>query len=66
MKIKEKNFVKSTFSGGSNCVGVAIEKNNISVVNTKEGKTIIEFTNSEWDAFIKGVKNGEFDINQAS
>lgn len=64
MKIKEKNFVKSTYSGGSNCVGVSIEKNKVSVVNTKEGRTIVEFTNAEWIAFIKGVKNDEFDINE--
>jgi len=61
MKIKGKDFVKSTYSGGSNCVGVAMEPGKVSVVNTKEGKTIVEFTEEEWTAFIKGVKHGEFD-----
>ncbi len=64
MKIKGKDFVKSTYSGGSACVGVAIENGSISVVNTKEKRTIIEFTEAEWIAFIKGVKDGEFDLKK--
>jgi len=64
MKVKGKNFVKSTYSGGSNCVGVSMELNKVSVVNTKEGQTIVEFTNDEWQAFIRGVKHGEFDIKK--
>lgn len=62
MKIKEKTFVKSSFSGGSNCVGVAIQKESISVINTKKKDVILNFTQDEWVAFIQGVKNGEFDI----
>jgi len=64
MKIKGKTFVTSTYSGGSHCVGVAIKDGSVSVVNTKEKKTIIEFTEDEWIAFIKGVKNGEFDLKK--
>lgn len=62
MKIKGKEFIKSSYSGESTCVGVAIETDKISVVNTNEKKTIVAFTKAEWIAFIKGVKNGEFDI----
>jgi len=64
MKIKGKDFVKSTFSGGSNCVGVSIENGKISLVNTKEGQTIVTFNNAEWIAFVQGVKNNEFDIKE--
>lgn len=64
MKIKGKDFVKSTHSGGSACVGVAIENGNISVINTNEKKTIVTFTEAEWIAFIKGVKDGEFDLKK--
>ncbi len=62
MEIKGNFFVKSSFSGASNCVGVAMEKNKISVINTKEKKTIVEFSKEEWIAFVKGVKNNEFDF----
>jgi hypothetical protein len=64
MKIKGKDFTKSTYSGASTCVGVAMENNKVSVINTNERKTIVEFTNAEWVAFIKGVKNCEFDIQE--
>jgi len=62
MIIKNKLFVKSTFSGAASCVGVAKEDNNIFVINTKEGKAILKFTKNEWIAFVKGVKNEEFDF----
>jgi hypothetical protein len=61
MKIKGKEYSVSTYSGGSACVGVAIDADRISVVNTKEKTTIVEFTKAEWIAFIQGVKNGEFE-----
>lgn len=62
IKIKGRIFSKSSFSGGATCVGVSIEKNKVSVMNTNEKQTIVEFTNQEWCAFLKGVKNNEFDI----
>jgi len=62
-EINGQKFKKSTFSGTShNCVGVSITENNVFVVNTKTKKEIVSFTHSEWDAFIKGVKNDEFKI----
>lgn len=66
MIINKKNYIKSTYSGGSTCVGVAFEGDKVTVINTNEKKTIIEFTKDEWVAFIKGVKNAEFDIPTSS
>jgi hypothetical protein len=68
------NWKKSSFSngtGGSNCVEViTVGSDNlqgyISVRDSKENGSEIQatltFTRDEWSAFIKGVKNGEFDI----
>ena len=62
MKTNSRTFATSSHSGGAYCVGVAIEDSKVTVTNTKKQKTSIEFTKQEWLAFIKGVKDGEFDI----
>lgn len=63
--IQGKKFKKSSFSpSGRYCVGVSFGKN-ISIVNTKHSeKGTISFTKEEWNAFILGVKNSEFDIKK--
>lgn len=62
IEIKGRTFVKSSHSGSSSCVGVEIKDNKISVINTNQKKAIVEFTKDEWIAFVKGVKDCEFDI----
>jgi hypothetical protein len=63
-EVNGKKFRKSTFSGsGHSCVGVSIEKDKIFVINTITKKEIVEFTHDEWEAFVMGVKNNEFDIS---
>jgi hypothetical protein len=55
-------FKKSSFSNNyGNCVGVAKDNEKILVTNTNNENLIIEFNKSEWDAFLKGAKAGEFD-----
>jgi hypothetical protein len=54
----------SSFRGGDRCVGIAYHDGTVSVVNTKAKGPIIEFSLEEWEAFIDGVKNGEFDPYQ--
>jgi hypothetical protein len=51
----------STFNG--NCVEVAgLAEDAIRVRHSKNPKgEILKFTPAEWDAFIGGVRNGEFD-----
>lgn len=58
---KEISYKKSSFSGDYNCVGVAVLDNKILMTNTKQKDHCVEFAKAEWDAFIKGVKTGEFD-----
>jgi len=57
-------FIKSSFSPMSKfCVGVSIGNESVKVTNTKDPNApIVEFTQDEWNAFVMGVKNNEFDI----
>ena len=56
---------KSTASGPNcdNCVEVAFVQEAIAVRDSKhpEGPVLI-FTQGEWDAFVGGAKDGEFDL----
>ncbi len=62
---KFTNWRKSSLSnGGTDCVEVSESDNGtIGVRDSKLGdaSAILEFTASEWLAFTKGVKAGEFD-----
>jgi hypothetical protein len=55
-------WVKSTRSGGNdNCVEVAFAANGTVGVrhSRKPGGPVLEFTPSEWAAFVEGVASGE-------
>jgi hypothetical protein len=56
---------KSSASGPNcdNCVEVAFVGDAIAVRDSKntDGPTLI-FTQAEWDAFVEGAKDGEFDL----
>jgi hypothetical protein len=57
-------FRKSTFSPKSRtCVAVARHKNHVYVTDTKNVEApILCFSEDEWQAFLSGVKTGEFDL----
>lgn len=59
------NWRKSSFSGGQggNCVEVAeLPDGGTAVRHSKSpAEPVIAYTAAEWDAFLKGVKAGEFD-----
>ena len=58
-------FKLSSFTGKGRwaCVMVAKRPDVIGVRHSRDdSKTTLEFTTDEWDAFIKGVKAGEFDL----
>ena len=65
-KFSDTEFEKSHHSGvGDNwgCVAVAIRPDVVGVRHTRDqSKTTIEYTREEWVAFIKGVKDGQFDL----
>jgi len=60
------HWFKSSYSngnGGNNCVEVRRlpRPGLVQVRNSKAPEGVIHFTKEEWDAFIKGAKDGEFD-----
>lgn len=61
-KFEKNDFKKSSFSFYWNCVQTACKENVIAVGDTKnpDGPVLL-FDKAEWNAFILGVKNGEFD-----
>jgi Domain of unknown function (DUF397) len=57
----EIEFRKSMFSGWNECVEVALVDNGAMVRDSKHRNgTVLQFTHGEWDAFVKGVRAGEF------
>ena len=54
----------SSFCSLGECVEVGqLSGGSVTVRDTKdpERRAALTFTRDEWDAFVKGVKNGEFD-----
>ncbi len=60
---QDTHWVKSSLSfSNGNCVEVASLTGGIGVRDSKDpAGPILRFTPSEWDAFLGGVRNGEFD-----
>jgi hypothetical protein len=62
----DAQWKKSTSSdnNGGACVEVAITPDLVGVRDTKaQGRgPILSFTRAEWDAFVEGAKDGEFDL----
>jgi hypothetical protein len=57
---------RSTRSGpySDNCVEVAFVDGAIAMRDSKNPSgSVLIFTPSEWDAFVEGAKDGEFDID---
>jgi hypothetical protein len=53
----------SRSSGNGNCVEVAILSDTVAVRDTKDRTgPVLTFTSAEWDAFVAGAKDGEFDL----
>ena len=62
--ISDKDFRTSSWSKNNpkTCVAVAVKPEGVAVRNSNDSsKTTAFFTRTEWDIFIKGVKNNEFD-----
>jgi hypothetical protein len=61
---------KKSSASGANCVEVSGGEGGDGLVlvrDTKDrSKPPHEFTHAEWDAFIKGVKAGEFDLEESA
>jgi uncharacterized protein DUF397 len=56
---------KSTRSGNNGCVEVAFVGNQIAVRDSKDrGGPVLVFTAHEWEAFVGGVRTGEFELRR--
>jgi len=65
--VKDSDFKRSAYSnpGGiiSTCVEVARKPEGVAVRNSNDtAKNTVFFTNDEWLAFVKGTKDGQFDV----
>jgi len=64
IKVQDKDFKTASFSKNNpkTCVAVAIKPDGVAVRNSNDSaKDTVFFTRDEWSAFVKGVKNNEFD-----
>ncbi len=54
---------KSSRSGVNGCVEVAFVDGKVAVRDSKDRRgPVLEFTPVEWEAFVGGVRDGEFDL----
>jgi len=61
--VEVRRWNKSSSCSGNSCVEVSREEDTICVRQSELGDMIVlGFTVDEWEAFIKGVKAGEFDL----
>jgi hypothetical protein len=53
---------KSSRSGANGCVEVALDSTGIAVRDSKDRNgPVLQFNAQEWEAFLAGVRNGEFE-----
>jgi len=64
MEDKNLHWFKSSFSGANGCVEVAhLPQGGVAVRDSKDrSKAVHVYTKPEWEAFLTGAKNGEFDL----
>lgn len=57
------SFVKSTHSAAGNCVEVRRHPDaGVTLRDSKHPEVELEFSAAEWNAFLAGVRDGEFDL----
>lgn len=62
--VSDQDFKKASWSKNNpkTCVMVAIKPEGVAVRDSKDPTKETQFyTHEEWDAFVRGVKGGEFD-----
>ncbi len=63
LESRDRAWRKSSRSGSSNCVEVAITGRLVKVRDSKRrSRAVLRFSYAEWRAFVAGVNGGEFDI----
>lgn len=55
-------WCKSTFSGTNGCVEIALVGEQVAIRDSKDRSgPVLTFSPTEWEAFLAGVRSGEFD-----
>jgi hypothetical protein len=58
---KARAWRRSTHCDTNSCVEVAIADEGVFIRNSRESEgSVLTFTRAEWDAFVAGIKDGEF------
>jgi hypothetical protein len=61
-KVDNNWFKSSASSAAGNCVEVRFRADGADVRDSKDSRgPFLQFTSGEWDAFLDGVRKGEFD-----
>ena len=62
LDLSTASWRKSSWSNANGCVEVAFVQGRVAVRDSKEhGGPVLVFTAHEWEAFLSGVRDGEFD-----
>ena len=64
MDLSDAVWRKSTRSGANGCVEVAVVDGQVAVRDSKQrgAGPVLVFTAHEWEAFVGGVRRGEFEL----
>jgi Domain of unknown function (DUF397) len=62
LDLSTASWHKSSWSNANGCVEVAFVQGRVAVRDSKDRSgPVLVFTAHEWDAFLRGVRDGEFD-----
>jgi uncharacterized protein DUF397 len=62
LDLSTASWHKSSWSNANGCVEVAFVQGRVAVRDSKDRSgPVLVFTAHEWDAFLRGVRAGEFD-----
>jgi len=65
LELSSTTWRKSTASGGGNCVEVSFVGKSVLMRNSRNPQgPVLSFTHPEWEAFVKGVRDDEFDLEK--
>lgn len=55
-------FRKSSYCGLGSCVEVGVDGDDVVMRDSKNPELEVRCTRQEWEDFLAGVRNGEFDV----
>ena len=62
-KLSTTRWHKSSYSSANGCVEVVLEEDGVAVRDSKDpGGPVLQFTAHEWQAFLAGARDGEFNL----